>query len=69
MRLYGLRLPAGRHSHGGARVAGVPPDVFDAADACVTIPMQAGLRSLNVAVAAAMTVGEALRQIAAQDVR
>lgn len=53
----------------GRESAGVPPDVFDSADACVTIPMQTGLRSLNVAVAAAMTVGEALRQIAAQDVR
>ena len=31
----------------------------------MTIPMQAGLRSLNVAVAAAMVLGEALRQTGA----
>ena len=33
-----------------------------AADARVVIPMRPGLRSLNVAVAAAMVLGEALRQ-------
>ena len=46
----------------GRESAGVPPQVHDAADARVLIPMAAGLRSLNVAVAAAMVTGEALRQ-------
>jgi tRNA (cytidine/uridine-2'-O-)-methyltransferase len=47
----------------GRESAGVPDEVHDAADARVRVPMQPGLRSLNVAIAAAMVVGEALRQI------
>ena len=46
----------------GRESAGVPETVHAAADARLTIPMRPGLRSLNVAVAAAMAVGEALRQ-------
>ncbi len=46
----------------GRESAGVPPEVHAAADARVTIPMRPGLRSLNVAVAAAMVLGEGLRQ-------
>jgi tRNA (cytidine/uridine-2'-O-)-methyltransferase len=46
----------------GRESAGVPPEVHAAADARLLIPMRKGLRSLNVAVAAAMAVGEALRQ-------
>lgn len=46
----------------GRESAGVGPEVHAAADASVHIPMQAGLRSLNVALAAAMVLGEALRQ-------
>ena len=46
----------------GRESAGVPADVASAADARVKIPMRPGLRSLNVAVAAAMALGEALRQ-------
>jgi tRNA (cytidine/uridine-2'-O-)-methyltransferase len=46
----------------GRESAGVPIEVHDAADARLVIPMRAGLRSLNVAVAAAMATGEALRQ-------
>jgi tRNA (cytidine/uridine-2'-O-)-methyltransferase len=46
----------------GRESAGVPDDVHAAADARVVIPMRSGLRSLNVAVAAAMIIGEALRQ-------
>jgi tRNA (cytidine/uridine-2'-O-)-methyltransferase len=49
----------------GRESAGVPDEVHDAADARVVIPMQPGLRSLNVAVAAAMLLGEALRQTGA----
>jgi tRNA (cytidine/uridine-2'-O-)-methyltransferase len=46
----------------GRESAGVPDAVHAAADARVRIPMRAGMRSLNVAMAAAMVVGEALRQ-------
>jgi tRNA (cytidine/uridine-2'-O-)-methyltransferase len=46
----------------GRESAGAPEEVHAAADARVVIPMTAGLRSLNIAVAAAMIVGEALRQ-------
>ena len=46
----------------GRESAGVPPEVHAAADARLVIPMRPGLRSLNVAVAAAMAAGEALRQ-------
>lgn len=52
----GDRLMVGRES------AGVPDPVHAAVDAAVAIPMAAGTRSLNVAVAAAMVLGEALRQ-------
>jgi tRNA (cytidine/uridine-2'-O-)-methyltransferase len=47
----------------GRESAGVPEAVHGAADARLTIPMRPGLRSLNVAMACAMVVGEALRQI------
>jgi tRNA (cytidine/uridine-2'-O-)-methyltransferase len=46
----------------GRESAGVPQDVHDAADARLLIPLLPGLRSLNVAQAAAMVLGEALRQ-------
>ncbi len=46
----------------GRESAGVPDDVQDAADLRLRIPMRPGLRSLNVALAAAMVLGEALRQ-------
>lgn len=49
-------LLAGRES------AGVPDAVRTSADACLRIPIREGLRSLNIAVAAAMVLGEALRQ-------
>ena len=46
----------------GRESAGVPEAVHQAADARLLIPMRAGMRSLNVAQAAAMVLGEALRQ-------
>ena len=46
----------------GRESAGVPDDVAAAADARLVIPIRPGLRSLNVAIAAAMALGEALRQ-------
>jgi len=47
----------------GRESAGVPQTVHEAADARVVIPMHGGMRSLNVAMAAAMVTGEALRQV------
>lgn len=49
-------LMAGRES------AGVPNDVHDATPHHVTIPMHGQTRSLNVAIASTMILGEALRQ-------
>jgi tRNA (cytidine/uridine-2'-O-)-methyltransferase len=46
----------------GRESAGVPPEVHEAADVRLRVPLRAGLRSLNVALAAAMVLGEALRQ-------
>ena len=46
----------------GRESAGVPPEVHEAADARLFVPMADGMRSLNVAVAGAMVAGEALRQ-------
>ncbi|TAK50351.1 MAG: tRNA (cytidine(34)-2'-O)-methyltransferase [Xanthobacteraceae bacterium] len=46
----------------GRESAGVPEAVMTAADERIVIPMAPGLRSLNVAVCAAMALGEALRQ-------
>lgn len=50
------RLIVGRES------AGAPAAVHHAADARLVVPMHHGARSLNVALAAAMVLGEALRQ-------
>jgi len=46
----------------GRESAGVPPAVADAADARLRIPIAPHTRSLNVSTAAAMALGEALRQ-------
>jgi tRNA (cytidine/uridine-2'-O-)-methyltransferase len=46
----------------GRESAGVPPPVHAAADLRLTIPIKPDLRSLNVAMACAMALGEALRQ-------
>lgn len=46
----------------GRESAGVPEPVAAAADLRVRIPMRAGLRSINVAVAATLILGEAMRQ-------
>jgi tRNA (cytidine/uridine-2'-O-)-methyltransferase len=46
----------------GRESAGVTPEVHAAADARLVIPMRAGLRSINVAMTAAMAIGEAMRQ-------
>jgi tRNA (cytidine/uridine-2'-O-)-methyltransferase len=46
----------------GRESLGVPKEVHETVDARITIPMQAGARSLNVALAAAMVASEAMRQ-------
>ncbi len=51
----------------GRESSGVPDDVFAAADSAVTIPMRPRTRSLNVAIAAAIVMGEALRQLGGLD--
>ncbi|MGE0657888.1 MAG: tRNA (cytidine(34)-2'-O)-methyltransferase [Reyranellaceae bacterium] len=61
------RLPDAAFERGdtlllGRESAGVPPDVHQAADLRLRIPMRPGMRSINVALAAAMVLSEALRQ-------
>lgn len=51
----------------GRETAGVPEAVHAAADARIVIPIKPRLRSLNVAVAAAIVLAEALRQIGAME--
>ena len=46
----------------GRESAGAPEEVHSAADARLFIPIRPETRSLNIATAAAMTLGEALRQ-------
>lgn len=53
----------------GRESAGVPEDVHARADARVIIPMRPGLRSLNIAIAGGILVGEALRQLDGFDAR
>ena len=47
----------------GQESAGVPEDVFETTPYRLRIPMAPECRSLNVSLAAAMVVGEALRQL------
>ena len=51
----------------GRESAGVPDSVHAEIAARIRIPVRTGLRSLNIAVAAALALGEALRQILAQE--
>lgn len=46
----------------GRESAGVPEAVAEVADLSIRIPMRQSMRSLNVAVAASLVLGEALRQ-------
>lgn len=59
---YGFAYVAGDILMLGRESAGVPEAVAAEADARIRIPMRSGLRSINVAVAGAMVLGEALRQ-------
>ncbi len=51
----------------GRESSGVPDEVHAAADVRLLIPLRPGLRSLNVAMTAAMAVGEAMRQLGGFD--
>lgn len=46
----------------GKESGGVTPDVADASDARLRLPIRARVRSFNLATAAALALGEALRQ-------
>ncbi len=46
----------------GSESSGAPTEVHETVEARIRIPMADGVRSLNVAVAASMVLGEALRQ-------
>ena len=46
----------------GKESAGVPPAVAEACDARLRLPMRSGVRSINLAMSAALALGEALRQ-------
>ncbi|MGY4397801.1 tRNA (cytidine/uridine-2'-O-)-methyltransferase [Sphingomonas sp. UYAg733] len=63
----GIRLDAARFKADdvllmGSESSGVPSEVHDRAELAVRIPLAAGMRSLNVAVATGIALGEALRQ-------
>ncbi|AVM75992.1 tRNA (cytidine(34)-2'-O)-methyltransferase [Magnetospirillum gryphiswaldense] len=64
-RLDGFSFRPGDVIMMGRESAGVPPEVAAEADVTVRIPMAPGLRSLNVALAATLAVGEGLRQLRA----
>jgi len=53
----------------GRETAGVTDEVIAATDARLVIPIKPSLRSLNVAVAAALAIGEALRQTGREENR
>ena len=63
--LYETRFHRGDVLLLGRESSGAPDAVHAAADERIAIPMRPGLRSLNIAVAAAMALGEALRQTSA----
>ncbi len=64
MRYTDFRFAPGDRLLMGRESAGVPAEVHRAADARLVIPTAPGCRSLNIATAAAMALGEALRQTA-----
>ncbi len=61
--LWDFRFAAGDVVMVGRESAGVPKAVHEAADAALRIPICAPLRSLNVGIAAAVALAEAMRQL------
>ena len=62
--IYDFRFAADDILLFGKESAGVPLAVADACQARVRIPMQSEIRSMNLAMSAAIALGEALRQTA-----
>lgn len=60
---YDFTFKAGDTLMMGRESDGVPADVFNACAASVHIPMVVGCRALNVAIAAAIVLTEAMRQM------
>lgn len=60
--LWGFRFRPDDRLLMGRETAGAPAEVREAADAAIRIPMRPELRSLNVGMAAAIALAEALRQ-------
>ena len=65
VRLYDFKFRPDDILMVGRESAGVPDEVRGAAAATIRIPMAPGARSMNVVTAAAIALGEALRQTAA----
>jgi len=63
MSVYEAEYRAGDVLMVGRESAGVPDEVAGRADLRLRIPMRPGMRSINVAVSAAMVMGEAMRQV------
>lgn len=63
--LWDFRFAPGDTLMLGRESTGLPADALAAADARLAIPMQPGARSLNLAMAAAIAAGEAVRQLRA----
>lgn len=61
--LYDVRFAHGDVLVMGSEGSGVPADIHAAAAIRARIPMRTGFRSLNVAVAAGIAIGEAYRQL------
>lgn len=59
---YDFRFQAGDVLLFGKESAGVPPAVAEACDARLRLPIRPQVRSMNLAAAAALALGEALRQ-------
>ena len=64
INLWEFRFAVGDILLVGRESAGAPHEVHERADARVAIPIRPPLRSLNVGVAAAIAMSEALRQLA-----
>ncbi len=63
MRLHDFRFEAGDILLFGKESGGVPADIAGRCDAALRIPQRGEVRSFNLATAATLAAGEALRQI------
>jgi len=65
VRLHDFAFAPGDTLILGRESAGSPPELYAAADSVIRIPLAPGARSLNVAVAGAVALAEAMRQTGA----